>query len=235
MEVASGARPAGDRVATVLITGANRGIGLAFAREYKKRGDDVIGTTREPAEAGELTDIGARVEELDVADDASVALLADRLGGMPIDLLINNAGILRRDRVDSVDAATVLRQFDVNALGALRVSLALRQNLQIAPNGRIVGMTSRMGSVSDNNSGGFYGYRASKAAMNAILKSLSIDLAPLPVVLIHPGYVRTRLTGNQGDLTPEEAVERMLETVIDRLDRTMTGRFYHRDGHELPW
>jgi NAD(P)-dependent dehydrogenase (short-subunit alcohol dehydrogenase family) len=221
-------------MATVLITGANRGIGLAFARAFRKRGDEVIGTAREPAVADDLAHTGARVEELDVSDDASVSSLQERVRGLPIDLLILNAGILRRDRLDSVDPAAVLRQFDVNALGALRTVLALQANLRMSGNPRIVAMTSRMGSIEDNTSGGFYGYRASKCALNAIMKTLSIDLAPWPVIAVHPGYVRTRLTGNSGDLTAEEAVERMLD-LVDRLDRSMTGRFYHRDGHELPW
>jgi len=221
-------------MATVVITGANRGIGLAFAKVYHSRGDTVIGTTREPAEATELAQLGVQVEELEVTDDASVANFAERIAGRPVDLLINNAGVLRRDRLDSFDPATILRQFDVNALGTLRVSQALAANLKLAPQPRLVAMTSRMGSIEDNNSGGFYGYRASKAALNAIVKCLSIDLEPWPVALLHPGYVRTRMTGNQGDLTAEEAVERML-LVIDRLDASMTGKFFHRDGHELPW
>lgn len=221
-------------MATVLITGANRGIGLAFAKAFRRRGDEVIGTAREPAGAGDLAETGARVEELDVSDDASVASLVERIVGVPIDLLINNSGILRRDRLESFDPQVVLRQFDVNALGTLRVTAALVPNLKAAAAPKIVGITSRMGSIADNASGGFYGYRASKAAMNAIIKSLSIDLAPWPVVVVHPGYIRTRLTGNQGDLSPDEAVERML-VLIDRLDKSMSGRFFHRDGHELPW
>ncbi len=219
---------------TAVITGANRGIGLAFAKALLARGDTVIGTAREPAEAGELANSGAEVEELDVTDDASVTNFAERLQGRSVDLLINNAGILRRDRLDSFDPATLQREFDVNALGPLRVTNALLPSLRLSAKPRIVALTSRMGSIADNNSGGFYGYRASKAALNAVIKSLSIDLDPWPAVVIHPGYVRTRMTGNQGDLTAEEAVERML-LVIDKLDSSMSGKFFHRDGHELPW
>lgn len=221
-------------MANVLITGANRGLGLAFARAYLKRGDTVYGTTREPSLATDLQDAGANVEELDVTDDASIQLLSERLAGVPLDLVILNAGILRRDSVDSADASVMLRQFDTNALGALRTALGMRSNLALAEAPKLVAITSRMGSIADNTSGGFYGYRASKAALNAIMKGLSIDFEPWPVALIHPGYVRTRLTNNQGDLTPEEAVERMV-SVIDRLDAHGTGRFFHRDGHELPW
>jgi NAD(P)-dependent dehydrogenase (short-subunit alcohol dehydrogenase family) len=218
----------------VLITGANRGIGLSWARAYRKRDARVIGTAREPGSADDLRDIGADVEEVDVTDDASVAMLAERLQGVAIDLLILNAGILRRDTADTVDTALMSRQFDTNALGALRVALALRPNLALAEKPSLVAMTSRMGSIADNTSGGFYGYRASKAALNAIMKSLAIDLAPWPVILLHPGYIATRMTGNQGDFGPDEAVDRMI-AIVDRLDESMTGRFYHRDGHELPW
>jgi NAD(P)-dependent dehydrogenase (short-subunit alcohol dehydrogenase family) len=223
-------------MARVLVTGANRGIGLAFVRAFQKRGDDVIATVRDPATADELTESGARIEELDVADDASVSLFQERLANTPIDLLINNAGIMRRDRIDTIDTASILRQFDINALGALRVTLAMHHNLKLAQQAaRVVMMTSRMGSISDNTSGGYYGYRTSKAALNVIAKSLSIDLAPISVVALHPGYVRTRMTGNQGDLTAEDAVDQMLTNVIDRADRSLSGRFFHRDGHELPW
>lgn len=221
-------------MATIVITGANRGIGLAFARAFVGRGDRVIGTVRRPEEAEELSSVGARLEELEVTDDASVAALAERLAGEPVDLLINNAGVLRRDRFDSADPATLLRQFDVNAIGPLRLSRALLPNLKLAANPKIVNVTSRMASISDNASGGFYGYRASKAALNAITKSLAVDLSPWPVVVVHPGYVRTRLTNHQGDVSAEEAVERML-VLIDKLDASSSGRFYHRDGHELPW
>ncbi len=218
----------------VLVTGANRGIGLSWARAFRKREATVYGTAREPGGAEDLREIGAHVEELDVTDDASVAMLAERLHGVSIDLLVLNAGILRRDTADTVDAALMLRQFDTNALGPLRVALALRPNLALADKPAVVGMTSRMGSIADNTSGGFYGYRTSKAALNSVMKSLSIDLSPWPVIVIHPGYIATRMTGNQGDLGPDEAVDRMM-SIVDRLEPSMTGRFYHRDGHELPW
>lgn len=218
----------------VLITGANRGIGLAWARAFRRRGATIVATAREPGAAPDLEGVASRVEELDVTDDASVALLAERLHGTPIDVLVLNSGILRRDSVDNVDVALCLRQFDTNAMGALRVALALRPNLALAESPKIIGMTSRMGSIGDNTSGGYYGYRASKAAMNAVFKTLSIDFSPWPVIVLHPGYIATRMTGNQGDLGPDEAVERMMP-IVERLDSSMTGRFFHRDGHELPW
>jgi NAD(P)-dependent dehydrogenase (short-subunit alcohol dehydrogenase family) len=221
-------------VPTVVITGANRGIGLAFARAFKERGYTVVGTTREPQVAVELASLGVRVEEVDVTDDASVAQLGERLAGMPVDRLINNAGVLRRDRLDQLDSAAILRQFDVNALGPLRVSQALVANLRASSNAGIVAITSRMGSIADNTSGAFYGYRMSKAALNAAMKSLCIDLSPIPVMVVHPGYVRTRLTGELGDLTPDDAVARMMP-LIENMTPANSGRFYHRDGHELPW
>lgn len=221
-------------MATILVTGANRGIGLAFARALVARGDAVIGTVRRPEDAADLSSAGARLEELEVTDDTSVGALAEHLAGQPIDMILNNAGILRRDRLDSTDPATLLRQFDVNALGPLRVVRALLPNLKLAAHPKIVNITSRMGSIADNASGGFYGYRASKAALNAVTKSLAVDLSPWPVVCIHPGYVRTRLTNHQGEVTAEEAVEKML-VLIDKLDAASSGKFFHRDGHEIPW
>jgi NAD(P)-dependent dehydrogenase (short-subunit alcohol dehydrogenase family) len=221
-------------VPTVVITGANRGIGLAFAKAFRDRGYSVIGTSREPQEADELAALGVRVEEVDVTDDASVAHFADRLAGVAVDRLINNAGVLRRDRIDQLDPVAILRQFDVNALGPLRVSQALMPNLRLSSSPGVVAITSRMGSIADNSSGAFYGYRMSKAALNAAMKSLAIDLAPIPVMLLHPGYVRTRLTGDLGDLTADEAVARMMP-LIEGLSLADSGKFYHRDGHTLAW
>ena len=161
-------------MATCLVTGANRGIGLSLVRHLLARGETVIGTSRGPAPDLEAT--GARVERLDVADGASIAALAARLAGTRIDLLVNNAGILSRQTLDHLDVEAIQAQFTVNALGPLRVTAALRDQL---PQGATVGIvTSRMGSVTDNTSGGAYGYRMSKAAVNMAGQSLAHDLRP---------------------------------------------------------
>lgn len=220
-------------MATVVVTGANRGIGLAFAKAYAARGDRVIGAVRDPSAAGELASF-AQVVRCDVQDDGSVRALGAELAGVPVDRLVNNAGILRVDSLDQFDPAVMLQQFDTNAVGPLRVAIALRSNLRAAPAARVVNVTSRMGSIDDNTSGRMYGYRASKAALNMVTRSLAIDLAPIVVVAVHPGMVRTEMIGGHGDIDPDDAVARLLP-LVEGLDPAKTGTFWHRDGYELPW
>lgn len=221
---------------TVLITGANRGIGLALTRQFRARGDEVVAVCRQGSEALEAT--GARIEAgIDVTDDAALAGLAQRLSDVRIDVLVLNAGILAREALGTIDAAgfdSMRRQFEVNALGPLRVAQALLERL--ADGAKIGIITSRMGSVADNGSGGRYGYRASKAAVNAIGKSLAVDLAPrgIAVFLLHPGYVATDMVGGTGDVTPEQAAARLIER-LDSLTLEQTGTFWHANGEPLPW
>jgi NAD(P)-dependent dehydrogenase (short-subunit alcohol dehydrogenase family) len=218
---------------TVLVTGANRGIGLALTQQFAQRGDRVIGVCRKSS--AELEATGARVEAgVDVTDQAAVQKLADRLRNERIDILVANAGILERDSLDPLDIDAIRRQFEVNTLGPLIVVRALRDSLT---SGAKVGlMTSRMGSMQDNTSGGYYGYRASKAALNAIGKSLSLDLAPrgVSVVLLHPGYVATEMVGGSGDVTPEQAATQLIAR-IDALTPERSGTFQHANGEALPW
>jgi NAD(P)-dependent dehydrogenase (short-subunit alcohol dehydrogenase family) len=218
---------------TVLVTGANRGIGLALTQQFAQRGDRVIGVCRKSS--AELEATGARVEAgVDVTDQAAVQKLADRLRNERIDILVANAGILERDSLDPLDIDAIRRQFEVNTLGPLIVVRALRDSLT---SGAKVGlMTSRMGSMQDNTSGGYYGYRASKAALNAIGKSLSLDLAPrgVSVVLLHPGYVATEMVGGSGDVTPEQAATQLIAR-IDALTPESSGTFQHANGTALPW
>ena len=221
---------------TVLITGANCGFGLARALVGAARGDDVIAVCREASDA--LRQTGARVETgVDVGDDATVADLARRIDGVRIDALWLNAGILQRNALGSIDAdgfAGARRMFEVNALGPLRVVQALLPNL--GEGSKIAIITSRMGSMADNGSGGSYGYRASKAAVNAIGKSLAVDLQPrgIAVFLLHPGYVATEMVGGHGDLTPAQAATQLVKQV-DSLDLARTGTFWHSNGTALPW
>lgn len=221
---------------TVLITGANRGIGLALARHFTGRGDTVIAACRSSSEA--LVATGAQVEPgVDVTDGAALAALARRLGDTRIDVLVLNAGILRDEALGEIDEAgfdSMRRQFEVNALGPLRVAQMLMGNL--ADGAKVGIVTSRMGSVADNGSGGRYGYRASKAAVNAIGKSLAVDLAPrgISVFLLHPGYVATDMVGGSGDVSPEQAAEKLVER-LDTLTLEQTGTFWHANGTPLPW
>ena len=221
---------------THLITGANRGIGLALTRTYRARGDAVIGVCRHAS--AELEQSGARIEaDVDVTDGPALAGLAARLKGVHLDTLVLNAGILGKEALGSIDAEgfdRMRQQFEVNALGPLRVAQALLA--QLGQGSKIGIVTSRMGSVSDNGSGGYYGYRASKAAVNAIGKSLALDLAPrgIAVFLLHPGYVATDMVGGSGDVSPAESAAQLVAR-LDGLSLADSGTFWHANGSALPW
>lgn len=223
-------------MATYLITGANRGIGLSLAQQLRARGEDVIGVCRQSSEALRAT--GAEVVDgVDVSDAAAVAALPGRLQGRRIDVLVLNAGIFTNETLDAMDAdafARIQRQFEVNTLGPLRVAAALQPLL--ADGGKVGIITSRMGSVADNGSGAYYGYRASKAAVNAIGKSLAVDLAPrnIAVFLLHPGRVATDMLGGQGDIGPDEAASNLVAR-LDSLGLADSGSFWHANGTPLPW
>ncbi|QCF24782.1 SDR family oxidoreductase [Hydrocarboniclastica marina] len=218
---------------TVVITGANRGIGLEMARLWHARGERVIAVCRTPSQA--LGDLGVEIiEGIDVTRPEDIDTLRQKLANEQIDLLYNNAGILTDESLDNPNWDQILRQFEVNALGPLRVTHALLDRM--SKNGKVGVMTSRMGSVADNTSGGRYGYRMSKAALNAAGKSLAMDLKPrgIAVAILHPGFVQTEMTGNQGNLKPEEAAERLIQR-LDELNLDNTGTFWHSDGSVLPW
>ena len=223
-------------MATYLITGANRGIGLSLAQQLAARGDAVIGVCRRTSPA--LAASGAQViDGVDVADADAVVSLPGKLGDRRIDGLVLNAGIFTNETLDALDAdafARMQRQFEVNTLGPLRVAAALQGHL--AQGAKVGIVTSRMGSVADNGSGAYYGYRASKAAVNAIGKSLAMDLAPrgIAVFLLHPGRVATDMLGGQGDIGPDEAAANLLAR-LDTLSLADTGSFWHANGTPLPW
>jgi NAD(P)-dependent dehydrogenase (short-subunit alcohol dehydrogenase family) len=219
-------------MANVLITGANRGIGLELTRQHSSRGDEVIAVCRRSG--AELEALGAEiVDGVDVDSDESVAGLAEKLRGRQIDRLVNNAGILERDSLEALDFEAAARQFRINAIGPLRVTSALRDNL--GEGAKVFIITSRMGSVADNTSGGYYGYRMSKAAVNIAGKSLSVDLEPagIGVFLLHPGYVATDMTGQHG-IAARQAATGLIER-MDALGMAETGSFWHQEGYELPW
>jgi NAD(P)-dependent dehydrogenase (short-subunit alcohol dehydrogenase family) len=217
---------------TVLLTGANRGIGLALARGFLARGHTVIAVCRRSSP--EFDALGVRVlDGVDVTDDASIATLPGRLSGTRIDVLVNNAGILERETLDRLDPAGWRRQMEVNAFGPLALTAALLPLLALPA--KVVVITSRMGSIGDNGSGGYHGYRMSKAAVNAAFVSLARDLAPrgVAVGIYHPGMVATEMTGRHG-IPPEQAADGLLAR-IEALDAATSGRFFHQDGTELPW
>ena len=222
---------------TVLITGANRGIGLEYARQFAGKGYKVIGTVRDPADAKELSAVADRVEQLDVSDGASVAALAQRLHGVPIDILVNNAGVFdRRDvTVDKVDFAMMEQTLAVNTLGPLRVAQALLPNLRAGKRRTVVNMSSELGSIEQSN-GRWYAYRASKAALNQISKTLSVELARegFICVVLHPGWVRTDMGGTAATYSPQESVSGLI-VVIEKLAPADNGRFYDFKGTPIPW
>ena len=222
---------------TVLVTGANRGIGLALCRLFAERGDRVVAVSRAPgAPPPALAALpGVEVETgVELTSDAAVAALAERRAGEHIDVLVANAGILREDDLETVDLDVVREQMEVNALAPLRVVRALLPNL--GAGSKVALITSRMGSIGDNTSGGYFGYRMSKAALNAAGVSLALDLRSrgVAVAILHPGYVRTDMTGNAGNVAPDDAA-RDLAARIDDLTLATSGGFWHANGQHLPW
>ncbi|HLK88507.1 MAG TPA: SDR family oxidoreductase [Polyangia bacterium] len=218
---------------TVLVVGANRGIGLSLCKRLKAQGRQVIATCRQSAPA--LDALGVRVESgVDVKDDAGVDALRERIEGLTLDELVCNAGILREDDLRDVDLGDVREQIEVNAIGPLRVVKALRGNIRRG--GKLALITSRMGSIGDNGSGGYYGYRMSKAALNAAGMSMARDLrgAGVAVAILHPGPVRTEMTGGAGNIDPDDAAKQLVDR-IDALTLETTGTFWHANGQVLPW
>ena len=218
---------------TVLITGANRGIGLALARHYWQHHCSVIGVCRQSDKALEACcdDV---IGGIDLQSDDAVRCLTDALADRRIDLLISNAGILQDEQLGSLDIASIEQQFQVNALGPLRLVSALQANLSVGS--KIALITSRMGSIEDNTSGGRYGYRMSKAALNAAGKSMAHDLKGrgVAVAILHPGLVSTAMINFNGQVSPEYAAAQLAKR-IEALNLKNTGTFWHANGDELPW
>ncbi len=219
---------------TYLVTGANRGIGLEYCRQLQARGDQVIAVCRDPSP--QLQALGVRIEAgIELTSEAAIAQLLRRLGDLQLDGLILNAGILQSMGLEDLDPEGIRRQFEVNALAPLLLVRALLDHL---PRGaKVALMTSRMGSIDDNSSGGSYGYRMSKVALNMAGRSLAIDLRPrgIAVAILHPGLVRTRMINfNPQGISPEEAVHGLLER-IDALSLETSGTFWHANGEVLPW
>ena len=217
----------------ILVTGANRGIGLELVKQLAQRGENVIAVCRASNAELERTEVRV-IEGIDVTSDESVQALADAIKGTKLDWLINNAGILSSDSIAGLNYSSMEQQFRVNAMGPLRVSTALRPNL--VQGSKVFVISSRVGSITDNTSGGNYGYRMSKAAVNMAAKSLSIDWHAdgISVFLLHPGYVATDMTKHLGPTSTNDSVTGLLAR-MDELDHGSTGTFWHAKGEALPW
>jgi NAD(P)-dependent dehydrogenase (short-subunit alcohol dehydrogenase family) len=244
-------------MSTVLITGAGRGLGLEMVRQYAAEGWQVIATVRDPAKATDLAALAAqpdtkiRIEPLDVADPATIDALAARLqqygAPLPIDVLINCAGTMgsgnfakegitfgKFGRSDFADWEQVFR---VNVIGPMKMAEAFVAHVAASEQRKIVSLTSIIGSIEKNTIGGLYAYRATKAALNAVMRSMAIDLGRKHRIVaapIHPGWVRTDMGGPRADIDAPTSVAGIRQ-VIASLDASRAGRFWMYDGSELPW
>jgi len=220
-------------MATVVITGANRGMGLEFVKQYLAKGEKVIALCRNTSD--ELSQTSAKViDKVDVGSPECLEKILPVLSDLKIDLLINNAGVLANETLEHMSVTTLEYQFRVNAIGPLMITQMLRK--QLVKGAKVALITSRMGSVTDNTSGGRYGYRMSKAALNIAGVSLAHDLKEqeVAVALLHPGYVQTEMVNNSGDISAAVAVERLIRR-IEELNLENTGTFWHSNGEVLPW
>ncbi len=221
-------------MSTYLITGANRGIGLELVRQLNDRGEDVIATCR--SLSPELKSLPVRVEtNVDITSGDSIMNLIENLEDTKIDVLIQNAGIAEFNSLSNLDPQSIVHQFEVNALSPLCCVQAMLS--QLSKSAKIALISSRMGSIDDNNSGGSYGYRMSKVALCMAGKSLSVDLKPrgMSVAILHPGLVSTRMTGfTSNGIEPKESVKGLIQR-IDELTLENTGTFWHSNGEILPW
>ena len=219
-----------------LVTGANRGIGLAFARHLSERGDQVLATARHPEKARGLAKL-SRLEQLDVVDEKSIASLARRIADQPLDVLINNAGIGDAGpRFGHVSIEELEQAFRVNAIGPVAVTQALLPSLRAGQRRTVVNLSSGLASISENESGGWIAYRASKAALNQLTRTMAGELRKegFICIAICPGWVKTDMGGHGASVSPDDSVAAMLK-VVDRLKPSDTGRFLDRRGKQLPW
>jgi len=230
---------------SVLVTGANRGLGLEFAKQYSADGWRVFACCRSPGKAKGLNDLAQAsnrrlsLHPLDVSRRDSVSSLAEALHDETIDILLNNAGVYGDEShydFGKIDYEKWGAAFSVNVMGAMRMVEAFLENVSRSEKKVIACVSSRMGSISDNTSGGSYMYRSSKAALNAVLRSLSLDLKDRGIVAValHPGWVRTDMGGENAPTPPQESIQGMRK-VLESLQGKDSGKFLSYDGSEVPW
>ena len=231
-----------ETVKNIVITGANRGIGLAMSKLSLEQGACVYALCRNASSELSMLESNKQlttIEGVDISTDVGINTAKAALANIHIDLLINNAGILRNENLDNLNASTITEQFNVNALAPILFTHALLDNL--SSGSKVAMITSRMGSITDNTSGGRYGYRMSKAALNIASASLAQDLAPkgVAVGIYHPGYVQTDMVNapgerSNGEISSNVAASRLLE-LMDKLSLNDSGVFKHSNGENLPW
>ncbi len=225
----------------ILVTGANRGIGLTYASQYAQAGHQVYATVRAPAQATLLRALSHQypnieILALDIADIQAIRDLAARLDSLQLDILVSNAGVYPESGFGQTDPASWLQAFQINTLTTYYLAEAFLPHLTRAGQAKLIAMTSKMGSIDDNGSGGEYIYRSTKTALNMVIKSLAIDLRQhnIAVAALHPGWVRTDMGGPQGLIDTETSVQG-LRRVIAQLDLSQSGRFIAYDGQDIPW
>lgn len=217
----------------IVVTGANRGIGLAMCEVFKSQGDNIYALCRHSSPELDALSVNV-ISGVDVATDLGITTMVNALHEIKIDILVCNAGILRDEQLGDINLETIREQFEVNAIAPLRVVDSLRSCL--ADGSKVAMITSRMGSISDNGSGGRYGYRMSKAALNAASMSLARDLAGqnISVGIYHPGYVQTDMVNHGGDISSTVAATRLV-ALMNEQTIEQTGVFKHSNGEILPW
>ncbi len=228
-------------MSTTLITGTNRGIGLEFTKQYAEAGWNVLACCRHPESADKLNALAAQhsnitIYPLDVANFKQVDALAEKLNNVAIDVLINNAGIYPSGGLSDKEVEDWLNGFKINSIAPLKIATAFTPHIAKSELKKLATLSSKMGSIDDNTSGGSYMYRTTKTAVNMVMKSLSIDLEPsgIAVVTLHPGWVETDMGGSNALINTETSV-RGLRKVIDKLSLANTGKFIAYDGKQIAW
>ncbi len=230
-------------MATILVTGANRGLGIEFVEQYLNEGNEVIATYRNENSSMDLIEMGnersnLKLLQLDVSSNKSLNSFAENLGDSPIDIFINNAGVYgpRNSSFGNVDEENWIPAIKINAIAPILLTQLIIKNIRSGADKKLIYITSKMGSIDDNKGGGAYVYRSSKTALNAVVKSLSVDLENegMTVALIHPGWVKTDMGGPNALIDKDTSVRGMTE-VISNLDISSTGNFYNYDGSIIPW